>query len=123
MGRTLSVRKDVGAMSTTEYTEYDLLGRVVRSVDLLGRVTTTEYSADGLTSTVTSPAGATFITVQNTDGSTARIAGSGQREELTYMTLTVTMNELPLNWQMMLFWGKALPMVSSRRLCKPFPIR
>lgn len=82
MGRTLSVREDVGAMSTTEYTEYDLLGRVVRSVDLLGRVTTTEYSADGLTSTVTSPAGATFITVQNTDGSTARIAGSGQREEL-----------------------------------------
>ncbi|MGN0209064.1 MAG: hypothetical protein ACI397_06395, partial [Paludibacteraceae bacterium] len=82
MGRTLSVRKDVGAMSTTEYTEYDLLGRVVRTVDLLGRVTTTEYSADGLTSTVTSPAGATFITVQNTDGSTARIAGSGQREEL-----------------------------------------
>lgn len=82
MGRTLSARKDVGAMSTTEYTEYDLLGRVVRSVDLLGRVTTTEYSADGLTSTVTSPAGATFITVQNTDGSTARIAGSGQREEL-----------------------------------------
>ena len=82
MGRTLSVRKDIGAMSTTEYTEYDLLGRVVRSVDLLGRVTTTEYSADGLTTTVTSPAGATFITVQNTDGSTARIAGSGQREEL-----------------------------------------
>ncbi|MEE1265880.1 MAG: hypothetical protein UHH87_06290, partial [Akkermansia sp.] len=82
MGRTLSVRKDVGAMSTTEYTEYDLLGRVVRSVDLLGRVTTTEYSADGLTTTVTSPAGATSITVQNTDGSTARSAGSGQREEL-----------------------------------------
>ena len=82
MGRTLSVRKDVGAMSTTEYTEYDLLGRVVRTVDLLGRVTTTSYSSDGLTSTVTTPAGATFITVQNTDGSTARIAGSGQREEL-----------------------------------------
>ena len=82
MGRTLSVRKDVGAMSTTEYTEYDLLGRVVRTVDLLGRVTTTSYSSDGLTTTVTSPAGATFITVQNTDGSTARIAGSGQREEL-----------------------------------------
>ncbi len=82
MGRTLSVRKDVGAMSTTEYTEYDLLGRVVRSVDLLGRVTTTSYSSDGLTSTVTSPAGATFVTIKNTDGSTARIAGSGQREEL-----------------------------------------
>ncbi|MBR5895011.1 MAG: RHS repeat protein [Akkermansia sp.] len=82
MGRTLSIRKDVGAMSTTEYTEYDLLGRVVRTVDLLGRVTTTSYSSDGLTSTVTSPAGATFVTIKNTDGSTARIAGSGQREEL-----------------------------------------
>ena len=82
MGRALSVRKDVGAMSTTEYTEYDLLGRVVRTVDLLGRVTTTSYSSDGLTSTVTSPAGATFVTIKNTDGSTARIAGSGQREQL-----------------------------------------
>ena len=81
-GRTLSVRKDIGAMSTTEYTEYDLLGRVVRAVDILGRITTTEYSTDGLTSTVTTPAGATFITVQNTDDSTARVAGSGQREEL-----------------------------------------
>ena len=80
MGRTLSVRKDVGAMSTTEYTEYDLLGRVVRTVDVLGRVTTTSYSSDGLTSTVTSSAGATFVTVKNTDGTTARVAGTGQRE-------------------------------------------
>ena len=82
MGRTLSVRKDVGAMSTTEYAEYDFLGRVVRTVDVLGRVTTTSYSSDGLTSTVTSPAGATFVTVKNTDGSTARIAGNGRREQL-----------------------------------------
>ena len=82
MGRTLSVRKDIGAMSTTEYTEYDLLGRVVRSVDVFGRVTTTEYSSDGLTSVVTIPAGATFITIQNIDGTTARIAGTGQREQL-----------------------------------------
>ena len=80
MGRTLSVRKDVGAMSTTEYTEYDLLGRVVRTVDLLGRVTTTSYSSDGLTTTVTSPAGATLITTNNVDGSTARVYGTGQRE-------------------------------------------
>lgn len=79
VGRTLSVRKDIGAMSVTEYTEYDLLGRTIRKEDLLGRVTITNYSADGLTSTVTTPAGATFITVHNTDGSTARVAGSGQR--------------------------------------------
>ncbi|MGN0837255.1 MAG: sugar-binding protein, partial [Akkermansia sp.] len=82
LGRTLSVRRDVGAMSTTEYTEYDLLGRVVRSVDALGRVTTTSYSADGLTTTVTTPSGTTLITTQNTDGSVARLAGTGQREEL-----------------------------------------
>ncbi len=82
LGRTLSVRRDVGAMATTEFTEYDLLGRVVRSVDTLGRVTTTSYSADGLTTTVTTPAGATLITTQNTDGSVARLAGTGQREEL-----------------------------------------
>ena len=81
-GRTLSVRKDIGAMSTSEYTEYDLLGRVVRTVDILGRITTTEYSTDGLTSTVTTPAGATLITVRNTDGSIARIAGTGQREQV-----------------------------------------
>ena len=80
MGRTLSIRRDIGAMSTTEYTEYDLLGRIVRTVDVLGRVTTSSYSADGLTTTVTTPAGATFITSLNTDGSVARVAGTGQRE-------------------------------------------
>ena len=87
-GRTLSVRKDIGAMTTTEYTEYDLLGRTIRKVDILGRVTTTSYSTDGLTSTVTTPAGATFITVHNTDGSTARIAGTGQREQVNVYDLS-----------------------------------
>ena len=67
---------------TTESTEYDALGRVTKQVDVLGRETTTEYSEDSLTTTVTTPAGATFVTVQNTDGSTARIAGSGQREHV-----------------------------------------
>ncbi|MBR3903176.1 MAG: hypothetical protein IKJ29_05915 [Akkermansia sp.] len=28
-GRTLSVRRDIGAMTTTESTEYDALGRLV----------------------------------------------------------------------------------------------
>ena len=87
-GRTLSVRRDIGAMTTTEYTEYDLLGRTIRKEDILGRVTTTSYSTDGLTSTVTTPAGATFITVQNTDGSIARIAGTGQREQVNVYDLS-----------------------------------
>ncbi len=86
-GRTLSVRKDIGAMTTTEYTEYDLLGRTIRKVDILGRVTTTSYSIDGLTSIVTTPAGATFITVHNTDGSIARVAGNGQREQVNVYDL------------------------------------
>ncbi len=74
-------------MSTTEYSEYDLLGRTIRKVDILGRVTTTSYSIDGLTSIVTTPAGATFITVHNTDGSIARVAGNGQREQVNVYDL------------------------------------
>ena len=80
-GRTLSVRRDIGAMTTTESTEYDALGRVTKQVDVLGRETTTEYSEDGLTTTTTTPAGATFITVTNPDGSTKEISGTGQRAQ------------------------------------------
>ena len=58
-GRTLTTRRDIGAMTTTESTEYDILGRTIRSTDILGRVTTTAYSTDGLTTT----------TVTLTDGS------------------------------------------------------
>ena len=79
-GRTLTTRRDIGAMTTTESTEYDILGRVTRQTDILGRVTTTAYSADGLTTTVTTPAGATTITLRNADGSTQSISGTAQRE-------------------------------------------
>ena len=81
-GRVLSTTRRIGAMVTTESTEYDALGRVTKQVDVLGRETITEYSEDGLTSIVTTPAGATFITIQNIDGSTERIAGTGQREQV-----------------------------------------
>ena len=81
-GHVLSTTRRIGAMVTTESTEYDALGRVTKQVDVLGRETMTEYGEDGLTTTVTTPAGATFITIQNTDGSTARIAGTGQREQV-----------------------------------------
>ncbi|MDO5465199.1 MAG: sugar-binding protein, partial [Akkermansia sp.] len=79
-GRTLTTRRDIGAMTTTESTAYDALGRVISQTDILGRVTTTHYSGDGLTTTVTNPAGATTITRRNLDGSTARVFGTAQRE-------------------------------------------
>ena len=81
-GRVLGTTRRIGAMVTTESTEYDALGRVTKQVDVLGRETTTEYSEDSLTTTVTTPAGATFVTVQNSDGSTAHVAGTGQREQV-----------------------------------------
>ena len=80
-GHTLSVRRDIGAMTTTESTEYDAMGRVTKQIDVLGRETITEYNADGLTSTVTTPAGATFVTTSNSDGSTKEISGTGQRAQ------------------------------------------
>ena len=81
-GRVLCATRRIGAMVTTESTEYDAIGRVTKQVDVLGRETITEYSEDGLTTIVTTPAGATFVTVQNTDGSTARVSGTGQREQV-----------------------------------------
>ncbi len=80
-GRTHTTRRDIGAMTTTESTAYDALGRVTAQTDILGRVTTTHYSEDELTSTETTPAGATTITRRNLNGSTARISGTAQREE------------------------------------------
>lgn len=80
-GRTLSVRRDIGAMTTTESTEYDLFGRVIKQIDVLGRETATDYNADGLTATVITPVGATFVTTSNLDGSTQAISGTGQRAQ------------------------------------------
>ena len=75
----LVTTKHTGAMVTESSTQYDLAGRVVAETDVLGRSTTTAYSADGLTTTVTTPAGATFITTKHSDGSLASQSGTGQR--------------------------------------------
>ena len=79
-GRVLTERKDIGAMTTIETTQYDLLGREVARTDILNRTTTTAYSTDGLTSAMTTPAGATLITTRYADGSLAAVGGTGQRE-------------------------------------------
>ncbi len=79
-GRVTSKITHTGSMTTTSGTIYDLAGRKVSETDILNRVTTTEYSADGLTTTTTTPSGATLITARNTDGSVAHVYGTGQRE-------------------------------------------
>ena len=79
-GRALQTRRDRGAMTTTESVEYDRLGRIVRQTDVLGRVTATAYSEDGLTETVTTPSGATLVTERHSDGSVLHEYGTGQRE-------------------------------------------
>ena len=78
-GRVLVTTTHTGAMVTESSTQYDLAGRVVAETDVLGRSTTTAYSADGLTTTVTTPAGATLISTRHTDGSLASQSGTGQR--------------------------------------------
>ncbi|MCI9266875.1 MAG: RHS repeat protein, partial [Akkermansia muciniphila] len=67
------------AMTTQESTEYDLLGRMTSSTDVLGRVTTYAYSQDGLTVTQTVPSGATFVTRSAPDGTVMEESGTGQR--------------------------------------------
>ncbi|MEE1266733.1 MAG: hypothetical protein UHH87_10645, partial [Akkermansia sp.] len=79
-GRTIGTMTSIGDMVTTTATEFDSQGRIVAQTDVLGRVSRTVYSADGLTTTEITPAGATFITTSNIDGSTARVYGTGQRE-------------------------------------------
>lgn len=66
--------------SAAESIVCDQLGRPVVQTDLLGRVTTTAYSEDGLTTTVTTPAGATLVTELHADGSIMHEYGTGQRE-------------------------------------------
>jgi len=87
-GRTIATRRDIGAMTTMQSTEYDDLGRVVSSTDLLGRITRTEYSHDQLTTTVTTPAGATLVTKTYYDGTVVLEGGTGQREIETRLELT-----------------------------------
>ena len=78
-GRVLTERKDIGAMTTIVTTQYDLLGREIARTDMLNRTTTTAYSEEGLTTTMTTPAGATHITTRYADGSLVSVGGTGQR--------------------------------------------
>ncbi|MHA3691725.1 RHS repeat domain-containing protein [Akkermansia sp. AKK6] len=87
-GRTIATRRDIGAMTTVESTEYDDLGRVISSTDMLGRTTRTEYGEDRLTTTITTPSGATLVTQTHYDGTVVLEGGTGQREKETQLELT-----------------------------------
>lgn len=84
-GRILQTRRDVGPMTTTESKAYDLLGQLVQETDVLGRNNVYAYSADGLTETVTTPTGATLVTIRHADGTVLEQSGTGQRH-LLYRT-------------------------------------
>ena len=79
VGRVLSTRRDIGAMTMQESTSYNLLGRTTSTTDVLGRVTAYAYSQDGLTATQTIPFGATFVTRSAPDGTVMEKSGTGQR--------------------------------------------
>ena len=64
-----------------ERTRYDQLGRVVARVDQLGNTTTTEYSADGRTTSVRNPNTATVVYSRNADGDTLSITGTAVTPE------------------------------------------
>ncbi|MHA3691458.1 RHS repeat domain-containing protein [Akkermansia sp. AKK6] len=87
-GRTIATRRDIGAMTTVERTEYDDQGRIISSTDVLGRMTRTHYSDDQLTTTETLPSGATLITKTYYDGTVVLEGGTGQREIETRLELT-----------------------------------
>lgn len=77
-GRILSTREDIGPMSRTTSTVFDILGRVVSSTDWQGLTTTRSYSGNGLRELVTLPAGAQESTVFNKDGSVASLSMAGR---------------------------------------------
>ena len=84
----ISKRVDKGPLSTVETYEYDLLGRYVRSTDVLGRVTQFSYALGGREMITQSPTGATLICKYHADGSLMQEYGSGQRA--TYHEISVS---------------------------------
>ena len=82
LGKITSLRRDAGPMTTVESREYDLLGRLIRETDILGRTTVRSYSGDGLVETVPTPAGATLIARKSPSGTVVRRYGTGQQDIL-----------------------------------------
>ena len=76
-GRQLSRTITSADLSLASATTYDLAGRVLTQTDAAGLVTGYAYSADGLTTTITHPGGATEITQRYVDGRIKSVTGTG----------------------------------------------
>jgi YD repeat-containing protein len=75
---TTNTVSKLGTLPTA--TAYDALGRVVSQTDALGNATTYSYSADGLSTTLTLPAGATRTTTLDTLGRVVSVSGSASAQ-------------------------------------------
>ena len=93
-GNILTEHKHIGPMATIMKSSYDILGRVVSTIDELGRETKTEYADQGLIETTILPSGATLIKRFYTDGTLEREYGSGQRNII--QTVNVSSDGLTL---------------------------
>ena len=82
LGRVVCVEREG---LNPETTQYDILGRVVRQVDVRGGVTQTAYSLDGNTVTTTLPNGATQIRKTDALGRLLEVSGTAvQPQVFTY---------------------------------------
>ena len=66
-----------GNLSMTASYVYDGAGRLIKSTDQAGLVTTLAYSTDGCTVTVTQPGGGTVVTTKFIGGTPKSISGTG----------------------------------------------
>jgi RHS repeat-associated protein len=78
---TNGVQVGCGIGCGATYTEYDIQGRTVLSVDTQGRTNLTTYSLDSRTVTQTDPAGAVVVENYATDGSLLSRTGTVMRAE------------------------------------------
>ena len=79
LGRVVRVEREG---LNPETTDYDILGRVVRRVDIRGGVTQTAYSLDGNTVTTTFPNGGTQIRKTDALGRLLELSGTAVRPQV-----------------------------------------
>lgn len=87
-GRQTAIVKQIGKFTSRTKMEYDHLGRIVSSIDAVGRRTTYNYSTDGLVTTETLPTGATIISENYENGLLKSATGTGQQHR--YYSYEVT---------------------------------
>ena len=97
-GRVVSRTDDVGGINANTRTAYDAFGRVIRSIDGAGNVTTTDYQDSGRTIVVTDPLNRTTRTEYDALGRVLRVTDAlDQQTDVCYddaaRSVTVTTPE------------------------------